>query len=272
MSGNLAKAMSKKIDPELLEKYVSTLLRFGRAEAPYWFVGLEEGGGNSEEEVAGRLQRWARSGYPEIDYFSENGVPNKDHSSKYLPEEPGQRAHLQRTWSNQLRIVLGIEGTKLNNEIIRKMQVSEHGTKYGNTSLLELYPLPCNTSGAWNYKNFGLGSAYSSKAVYRKRLLSPRLNQIMASAARYKPAAIVFTTWQQRSAIVEHVPGLMDLDIGTGKTKGEAKIGMLDGTAIVVCSHPANYFSNKSEFFWNLGRSIRQSADESRLPEHLINS
>ena len=261
--------MSQKIDPKVLEKYVGTLLRFGRADAPYWFVGLEEGGGTTEEAVAARLQRWAESGYPEIDYFSRNGIPNTDHDSKYLPKEVGKRAHLQRTWSNQLRVVLGIEGRKLNNEIIRKMQVSEHGTEFGNTSLLELFPLPCKSSGAWTYKDFGLGSGYSSKTEYRERLLQPRLKQILSSVAQHKPAAIVFTVWQQRDAIASHVPGLKDLNIGTGRTKGDAKIGVLDGTVVVVCSHPARYFSNKTDFFWDLGQSIRQLADESRLPENL---
>ncbi|MFK8079172.1 MAG: type I restriction endonuclease [Granulosicoccus sp.] len=56
------------------------------------------------------------------------------------------------------------------------------------------------------------------------------------------------------------------LPIDTETRKAEPLLSILDGIFIVVCSHPANYFTDKSEFFWNLGRSIRQLGDESRLP------
>jgi hypothetical protein len=259
--------MNSKIDPKIFSMYVNTLLRIGRADAPYWFVGLEEGGGSCENEIADRLDRWAKRGFPDIEFLSEGGVPNPNHTSKYLPklkhkhkEGKRVRARLQRTWSNQLRIVLGIEGRSLNNEVIRKMQVSEHGTIDGSTSLLELYPLPCPNARKWIYGECGLGEEYSSKSVYRARLLLPRLELILADAAKYKPTAMVFTTWQQRHAIRKHVSGLNEIDIGIGKKPGKAMIGVRDGIVIVVCSHPADYFSNKNDFYWNLGRKIKELA------------
>lgn len=171
------------------------------------------------------------------------------------------------TWSNQLRLVLGIEGRELDNEVIREMQVSEHGTEGGDTSLLELFPLPCRKAGSWIYKSCGLGEGYASKSIYQKRLLIPRLRQIFESVREHKPAVIVFTTLKQKKAIKNHVPSLKKHFSGTGKTKGEALIGSFEETAVVVCTHPGYRFSDKNKFYWNLGQKVRPLIDEARLPK-----
>ena len=38
-------------DDELLQAYIDTFYGFGKYEGKYWFIGMEEGGGGTFEEI-----------------------------------------------------------------------------------------------------------------------------------------------------------------------------------------------------------------------------
>jgi hypothetical protein len=46
---------SKIFDDAALEEYATNFLGYGRPDAPVWFIGMEQGGGNSFEEVQKRI-------------------------------------------------------------------------------------------------------------------------------------------------------------------------------------------------------------------------
>ena len=46
------------LDELLLDDFMRSFFGYGSYQADYWFVGLEEGGGNSIEEVMSRLEIW----------------------------------------------------------------------------------------------------------------------------------------------------------------------------------------------------------------------
>jgi len=46
------------IDPDLLRRFMHTFYGYGSWSAPLWFVGMEEGGGTTPEEVQRRLNAW----------------------------------------------------------------------------------------------------------------------------------------------------------------------------------------------------------------------
>ena len=43
------------LNDEILEKYIQSFFGYGNLKSDYWFVSLEEGGNNSEEDIQKRL-------------------------------------------------------------------------------------------------------------------------------------------------------------------------------------------------------------------------
>src|SRR4051794_26418717 len=58
--------MKSLFNPQLLTEYMSTFYGYSDYSAPFWFVGMEEGGGSTPEENANRITSWERRGRPEV--------------------------------------------------------------------------------------------------------------------------------------------------------------------------------------------------------------
>jgi hypothetical protein len=50
------------IDDILLEEFINNFYGYGNYHGKYWFIGMEEGGGNSIEEINRRLASWNTRG------------------------------------------------------------------------------------------------------------------------------------------------------------------------------------------------------------------
>jgi hypothetical protein len=50
------------LDSELLESFFQTFAGYGNAAAPYWYVGMEEGGDSTEASLKRRLELWRERG------------------------------------------------------------------------------------------------------------------------------------------------------------------------------------------------------------------
>jgi hypothetical protein len=53
------------IDPDILRWYMHTFVGFGTPDAPVWFIGLEQGGGEDLPELERRLAAWQTLGSSE---------------------------------------------------------------------------------------------------------------------------------------------------------------------------------------------------------------
>lgn len=58
-------------DDELLLAYMDGFYGYGNYQAPYWFVGMEEGGGDSSADVSSRLKIWNERGRQELEDLHE---------------------------------------------------------------------------------------------------------------------------------------------------------------------------------------------------------
>jgi hypothetical protein len=69
--------LNNYFDDQLLLDFMNAFYGYGNYKAPYWFIGMEEGGGDSFEEVTKRLSVWDRRGRRELEdaaeYFEEVG-------------------------------------------------------------------------------------------------------------------------------------------------------------------------------------------------------
>jgi hypothetical protein len=46
------------LNDQLLEAFMSGFYGFGNYQARYWFIGMEEGGGNKPDDIARQLDIW----------------------------------------------------------------------------------------------------------------------------------------------------------------------------------------------------------------------
>lgn len=139
------------VDPELLKRWCSRFFGYGSWDAPYWFIGLEEGGVDSPEEFQTRLDAWHNGGEPsllDLDLFHK-AIGRSEHT------EPD--AKLQPTWRPLLRALFRLKGLRnFDNDALRAYQIQWLGRVDGETALLELSPLPAaKTTNRWFQRDPG---------------------------------------------------------------------------------------------------------------------
>lgn len=94
--------MLKKLDEQLLDTFANTFYGYGNEEADYWFVGMEEGGGNSYEEINCRLLTWKQRGQNELELVHTFHQDIGMGMEKFFQNPPKD----QHTWSRLIRILL----------------------------------------------------------------------------------------------------------------------------------------------------------------------
>src|SRR5258708_10815824 len=173
------------IGPDLLDAYMHTFYGYGAWTAKYWFVGIEEGGGDSIEEIERRITVWRDRGRRDLedlrDYHLAIGVP------QYFSEKP----KLQRTWRALLRVVLTAQGIPVDLDALRTYQSTLLGRFGGETALIELLPLPAPGEEApWLYDQFGIASL-QTREEYEETIEIPRWQAILHCIDRFQPRAVV---------------------------------------------------------------------------------
>jgi len=236
--------MTPSLDDKLLQDFIDGFYGYGNYNAPYWFVGMEEGGGNSIDEINNRLKTWDRRGRREIEdvaeYHCDFGI------SRYWKTKPP----LEATWNKIIRILLASKGTLPTTEDVRLYQRDYLGREAQETSLLELLPLPSPSTNHWLYADGSRIPALVSRQSYRDWLIPIRVKHIQARIQKFKPPFVIF----YGKTYLEHwqaITGtsflyLESLDI----YRAEA-----DGTFFVVTNHPvATGVTN--EYFHAIGRML----------------
>ena len=158
------------LDDQLLEQYIHTFYGYGNYQGDFWFVGKEEGGGGSVDDILQRLTAWSRRGRRELEdvcaYHEDFGVTHLF----------SQRPTIQRTWGKLIRSLLKAKGQAVTVEQIRAYQGQHLAREDGETCLLELLPPPSPSTGQWLYASCsqlvaGIGilalRIFTSKSVTR---------------------------------------------------------------------------------------------------------
>src|SRR4051812_9939820 len=94
---------------ELLEDRVKLFYGYGTYTAKYWFIGMEEGGGNTYKDIQKRMFAWQDRGKHTLeDLAAYHGAID---CTDYFDERrlQGQIPRLQSTWNKLIRILLRAE-------------------------------------------------------------------------------------------------------------------------------------------------------------------
>jgi len=96
--------MENYFDDSLLEHFAETFYGYGDYNGYYWLIGMEEGGGDSFDNVEKRLSAWNKRGRSELEDVAEF------HRAIDLGEFFDEKPKRQPTWDKLTRILLSAEG------------------------------------------------------------------------------------------------------------------------------------------------------------------
>lgn len=246
------------LNDELLEAFADTFLTYGPLRAPYWFLGLEEGGGGSEKEIKDQLFEWHNLGRP-----SQMGFETKAQSGNDFFRE--NRPKIQKTWGSHIRILLNAIDRPVDNDAIKEFQANSYGRNTPapgdpNTCVMELFPLPRPRNNYWAYNNISDSPRFQSIAAYTQHYSNQRIQKIEHLVLEHQPEFIVGFCFSE----IELFEKWLSTDkvfIGNGKKPGKAVFGEIGSTRIVIAHHPACLPSDANNFYDNVGKLLRGKSD-----------
>jgi hypothetical protein len=218
------------LDDVLLQAYMDHFYGYGDYAAPYWFVGMEEGGDSAR--MAGVLPNWEKLGRPEL--FGMKG---------WLPK-------IQRTWGGLIRVLFAAQGITPDRAAILHYQQKHLAHTDGETCLLELMPLPAPSTAHWGYDKLSDLSALKTREQYRTEIAPRRIAGLRERIARHRPPVVVFYSktywwyWHQ----VAGVPFAPDPATGVALADNGA-------TLFVIMPHPTSH-GITSAYLAEVGRMI----------------
>ena len=125
--------MFEYFDELLLDDFANTFYGYGDYQGKYWFIGMEEGGGDSYEKVNNQLLTWERRGRCELEL-----LPAFDQAlglGNYFQMPPKN----QPTWNRLIRVILNASDpgwdsktAQLQKKAVQNYQVSKLGCKFLN--------------------------------------------------------------------------------------------------------------------------------------------
>ena len=186
------------LNQNVLSAFMNTFMGYGDFNADTWFIGMEEGGGNSIEEVQIRIGTWAERGGRILEDCAEY---HHAIGAGHLFTPPLRKA--QKTWDWLMRAQLFSEG-KAHDVVASKVMQGERWLRCGSkTCGIELMPLPSPNTNVWHYNEFSNDPILRNRASYYAAIRPKRIAAIKDTIDKYKPRNVVFygktyqTHWQQ---------------------------------------------------------------------------
>jgi ribosomal protein S18 len=265
------------LDDTLLSKFIERFFGYGNLDAPNWYIGMEEGGGDKDAElawpeIAARLQVWHEMGALKViglRDFHDKVARLIASERKLLSKAPINRwfmnrmiavgPPIQRTWGGLIRIDLSLGGkSNIETDDIRESQQSDFGTLTGGQCLLELLPLPKPSLTDWPYKDLSDIEYLKNFVSYKEKILDDRVAGIreLIKGRQTKPKNVFFygSTYTKHW---ENVAG------GVNWKDGDSKSPLrhaFDGTTnYYIVRHPARTILKS--YFNAVGKFARQRSD-----------
>jgi hypothetical protein len=233
------------LDDQVLADYIHHFYGYGSFRARYWFIGMEEGGGQSLAEVANRLDAWQR-GRKTLEHLADF------HRAIGVNQYFADQAVLQSTWKQLIRILLTADQQECTTESIRKYQRARLGTLDGDTCLLELLPLPSPGQNAFMYGKIANLPYIKDKGTYTKHCTPFRISHIRDELTRRQPPVLIFYGLGYRT-YWEEIAQVTDWEGSPGQYLYATK----SQTLSVIVKHPVAYGASNA-YYEEIGRFIRR--------------
>lgn len=256
---------------EILEKRIDTFYGYGNYQGKYWFIGMEEAGGDFPD-IENRIDTWSDRGHREIDDVAEYHIAmgltkeeklieNISQSTKWLNlEAQWLNGRIQPTWRGLIRIILSIEGQEnIKRKDVRQYQVEKLARNNKETCLLELFPLPSPAIKDWIFPKHTKLDFLSDKDIYKKYCVDKRINHITQRITERQPKMVVFygMGYEYYWRKIAHIDEFTEIKF----TKTEDSkiehffIGRNNQTVFVMAKHPVARGTTNAYFDY-IGRKI----------------
>ena len=227
-----------------LTSFMERFFGYGNLSAEIWFVGMEEGGGDSLAEIVRRLEIWDELEKPTVaDLFQFHDRLGK------LQYFSGAKPKLQATWKMLARYALSSEGAATDTQSVRSFQAQRLGREDSNTCLLELLPLPSPSTSHWMYSELTNMRELKTRSHYRKVMIPRRIKQIRELIDRNKPKVVVFYGKTYTAHWMEIAGGSCHWHAIDGGLASES-----NGVSYEIRPHPAAFGVRKQHF--EVSRSV----------------
>ena len=199
------------ISSDKLTTYMNNFFGYGNLHGKVWFVGMEEGGGHSQNEIEARLNIWESVKKDNVEV-----VDLKEFHLRLLHELASDKQSQedvrnwkkwfglektiasQSTWRGLIRLFLGLTSDtrrEIPLDSIKDFQVEHFGQTDSDTCLLELLPLPSPHVADWFYPQWvdlQTLDYLSSRQKYKEKLQNIRIERIKKLIEEYKPEYVIF--------------------------------------------------------------------------------
>jgi len=234
------------LNDQLLEAFITGFYGFGNYQARYWFIGMEEGGGNKLDDIARQLDIWDRHGRKELidvaEYAREMNI------TRWYDDRP----KLQPTWKHLIRIFLTAEGQPVDTDTMRQYQKNVWGTIDGNTCLLELLPLPAPNIGSWLYREISSLPYLANRKTYREYVVGSRIAHLQDRIRQYQPKAVVL----YGSGYDSYWKAIAGIDSWEKSSEG-VSYAVNNSTLFISSKHPVAH-GTTNEYFYSIGNLIKE--------------
>jgi hypothetical protein len=192
------------IEEKKLSHWIENFYGYGSWQAPCWFVGYEEGGGDLPEEVAEKINYFERVHKPNQEgvlsdirdlyrhvsmreYGPKTGLFNNRYEYRF-----GQQAVQNSIWKNLIAFEHGYRNKNLP-DLLAYQQQTFASPAVHNEAVIQLYPLPSPHNHAWYYSwlDFPQLSFLKSRLLYQERIYENRIRCILSNIKIHKPELVL---------------------------------------------------------------------------------
>jgi hypothetical protein len=190
------------IEEEPLKLWIDNFFGYGSWRARCWFIGYEENGGDTPEEVAEKLNYFynlqatntpvlcdIRELYRHVKFRADG--PRAAKFSNLNDHRFGTDATLHGAWKNLIAFEHGYLGEKLP-DLLSYQKNSFLLPSATGEALIQLYPLPAHHH-AWYYPWLDMPQFpfLKSRTLYQEYVYASRINCILENISVYKPEVVL---------------------------------------------------------------------------------
>lgn len=236
------------LDDKLLQDFMQGFYGYGSYKALFWFIGMEEGGGGSQEEINQRLANWNTRGHRELEDVADY------HRAFGITRHWDEPVKLQPTWNKLIRVLMSIKSLEPSPSDVKDYQRDHLGRENDETCLLELMPLPSPGTSKWLYGDISSLPHLANRRSYFEEVTPIRIWHIRSQIVSCYPPLVLFyglgymNYWQEIAGVVLE------------QQKIEGMCGSLAGkTLFVAVKHPAARGIG-NEYFKEVGNWISSAS------------
>jgi hypothetical protein len=251
------------IDEDLLKDYLARFFGYGNLEGDFWFIGMEEGGGNCEEEITSRLSVWNNANRP---IFMDNyEFHKKVFENRFDCFFRMEQSKYQRTWGGLIKILLSFQNKRFPTiEEVKIFQSEKLGRSNSNNCIAEVFPLPSPNSIDFHYKDWTNIEFLKSRFEYKKHLKKDRIEILKNLISINRPKFVIFYSsnpeyieyWSQISGIEFDKVENEEINKSKNGKRLTAKFKLHEQTCFVITHHPT-YNGVNNEYLEKIAIRIR---------------